>query len=149
LNGIILHLKSGTRLRQRQPIKGWIVQVNNGLAVKAHEMMMAVGLDLVSGSSPRMTHFPCESNPNQRLQSPVDSRAGHLPHFSSDVFKDLVGGGVISTARQGLQNQAPLNRKRKRVLPASLFEFLRRRTTTVSNAHEDRDFIASGIGCQR
>jgi hypothetical protein len=148
LNRIILDLKSGSRLRQRQAIQGWIVQVDDSLAVKAHKMMMAVRFDLVAARCPRVTHLSSQPDPNERLQNPIYGRAGHLPHFFSDIVKYLVCGGVIRAARQSLQNQAPLDGEGQRVLTANIFQFLRVRANSASNRHKGWNSIASGIECQ-
>ena len=84
-------------------------------------MMMTVRFDLVAGRCPRVTDLSSQPDPNERLQNAIDSRAGHLPHFFSDIVKYLVCGGVIRAARQSLQNQAPLNGKWQRVLTANIF----------------------------
>jgi len=75
-------------------------------------MVMAVRLHLIARHRARMTDFAGHCNSHKGFQHAINRGLRNLRHSPADIVKDLVGGRVILSGRQNLQNYPPLHGER-------------------------------------
>ena len=110
-------------------------------------MVMTIRLYLIASCRARVTDFSGNRDPNERLEDAIHRSPGNLWHSFPDVVKDLIGGRVIPTRGQRLQNRAPLNGEGQSVFATDLGEILEPEVCTISPGH-DCNNIAADIACQ-
>src|ERR1035438_4421214 len=110
-------------------------------------MVMTMRLYLIAGCRARVTHFSGNRDPNERFEYAIHRSPGNFWHSCPDVVKDLIGGRMIRTKGQGLQNHSPLNGEWQSVFATDLCEILQLEMGTISRGHNCNN-IAADIKCQ-
>lgn len=110
-------------------------------------MVMTMHLYLIAGCRARVTDFSGNRDPNERFEDAIHRSPGNFWHSCLDVVKDLIGGRVIRTKGQGLQNHSPLNGEGQSVFATDPCEILQLGVGTISRGHNCNN-IASDIKCQ-
>jgi hypothetical protein len=110
-------------------------------------MVMTMRRYLIAGCRARVTDFSGNRDPNERFEDAIHRSPGNFWHPFPDVVKHLIGGRVIRTHGQGLQNLPPLNGEGQSVLATDLGEILQLDVCTISPSH-DCNNIAADIACQ-
>jgi hypothetical protein len=111
-------------------------------------MVMTMRLYLIAGCRARVTDFSGNRDPNERFEDAIHRSAGNFRHSFPDVVEDLIGGGMIRTKGQRLQNQPPLDSEGQSVFATDPCEILQLEVGTISRRHFCKN-IASDIICQR
>ena len=110
-------------------------------------MVMTMRLCLIAGCRARVTHFSGNHDPNERFEDAIYRSPGNFWHSCPDVVKDLIGGRMIRTKGQDLQNHSPLNGEWQSVFATDLCEILQLEMGTISRGHNCNN-IAADIKCQ-
>ncbi len=98
-------------------------------------MVMTMLLCLIAGYSARVTDFSGNRDPNECFEDAIHRSPGNFWHSFPDVLKDLIGGRVIRTNGQGLQNQPSLNGEGQSVFATDLCKILQFASGTTSRGH--------------
>jgi len=82
--------------------------------------MVMVGVAVEPSHRVRMIRPADHAELYQRLQRSINRRPRNPGNAASDIFKELIRGGMIFAVKHGLQNDSPLYRLRQ-TLPAAEF----------------------------
>jgi len=100
----------GRGVGKLEPVKGGVVEVDEVVAVEAHEVVVELGSGVEAGDSTGMAGLGDHAHAGQVFESAVDSCAGYAGKARLDGIENLVGRRVVVEVEDRLEDDPALHR---------------------------------------
>lgn len=110
------------RIRELDRIEFETVKVGYAITSETHQVMVMVGVAIEPGHRVRMICSAHDAELYQRFKCSINRRPRNPWNAASDLFKELIRGGMIFAVQHGLEDNSPLYRLWQTLLATEFLE---------------------------